>query len=231
MSNGMKIMPNNLRMVVFDCDGTIVDSQRAIVEIMQATFESYNLRLPEREKILLGVGLELSVGIERLLPELHGLDISKLCTTYRKLAIKNRKNDKLGDPLYPDAESVIRRLHADEWLLGIATGKSRLGLDYVLNSYNLSHLFMTKQTSDSAAGKPNPEMLENAMRDTGVSPSNVFMVGDTTYDICMAVNARTRAIGVSWGYHKTEELLDAGAEIVLDNYQDLFTFLQDSSKN
>ena len=214
-------------MVVFDCDGTIVDSQRAIVEIMQATFESYNLRLPEREKILLGVGLELSVGIERLLPELHGLDISKLCTTYRKLATKNRKIDKLGDPLYPDAESVIRRLHADEWLLGIATGKSRLGLDYLLNSYNLSHLFMTKQTSDSAAGKPNPEMLENAMRDTGVSPSNVFMVGDTTYDICMAVNARTRAIGVSWGYHKTEELLDAGAEIVLDNYQDLFAFLQD----
>ena len=90
---------------------------------------------------------------------------------------------------------------------------------------------MTKQTSDSAAGKPNPEMLENAVRDTGVSPSNVFMVGDTTYDICMAVNARTRAIGVSWGYHETEELLDAGAEIVLDNYQDLFTFLQNSSRN
>ncbi len=218
-------------MVVFDCDGTIVDSQRAIVEIMQATFESYNLRLPKREKILLGVGLELSVGIERLMPEKHGLDIRELCTTYRKLANDKRENDKLGDPLYPDAENIIRKLHADDWLLGIATGKSRIGLDYVLNSRNLSQLFITKQTSDSAAGKPNPEMLENAMRDTGVNSSNVFMVGDTTYDICMAVNAKTRAIGVSWGYHKTEELLDSGAEIVLDNYQDLFTFLQDSSRD
>jgi phosphoglycolate phosphatase len=222
----MRIMSNNLSMIVFDCDGTIVDSQRAIVDIMQQTFALHNLKLPKHEEVLFGIGLELNVGIERLLPERHGLDIKKLCKTYRNLAAKKRENRKFGDPLYPDAENVIRSLHADGWLLGIATGKSRVGLDYVLNSYKLSQLFVTKQTSDTAAGKPNPEMLENAMRDAGVNSGNVFMVGDTTYDICMAVNAGTHAIGVSWGYHRTEELIDAGAEIVLGNYQDLLLFFR-----
>ena len=218
-------------MIVFDCDGTIVDSQRALVGIMQKTFKFHNLNIPAKEKVLFGIGLELSVGIERLLPEEHGLDINDLCKTYRNLASENRGNRQYRDPLYPDAENAIRSLHADGWLLGIATGKSKVGLDYVLSTYNLKQLFVTKQTPDTAAGKPNPEMLENAMKETGVSSGNVYMVGDTTYDICMAVNARTRAIGVSWGYHKTEELFDAGAEIVLGNYRDLLLFFQGSLKN
>ena len=228
MKNGMEIMSNNLRVIVFDCDGTIVDSQKALVEIMQTTFGLFDLKLPKREEILFGVGLELSAGIERLLPRMHGLDIRKLCETYKKLAARNRENKSNMDLLYPDAESVIRRLYLDRWLLGIATGKSRTGLDHVLTSHNLSELFVTKQTADSAAGKPNPEMLENAMRDTGVSPRNVLMVGDTTFDMCMAKNAGTRAIGVSWGYHSTNDLIEAGAEIVLNSYQDLLAYFQRS---
>ena len=231
MNDGIEITLNKLRMVVFDCDGTIVDSQRAIVEIMQASFELHNLQLPERNEIIWGVGLDLSVAIKRLLPERHGLDINELCKTYRIIAADYRENRKFEDPLYPDAERVIRKLHADDWLLGVATGNSRAGLDHVLKLYNLSQLFITKQTSDCAAGKPNPEMLKNAMRDTGVSSELLFMVGDTTYDICMAVNAGTHAIGVSWGYHGIEELLQAGAEIIVHNYDELFTFLRESLEN
>jgi phosphoglycolate phosphatase len=221
-------MSNNLGMIVFDCDGTIVDSQKALVEIMQKTFGLYDLQLPKREEILFGVGLELSAGIERLLPRRHGMDIHKLSETYKKLAARNRENKSQTDLVYPDAVNVIRRLYSDQWLLGIATGKSRTGLDHVLTLHNLSELFITKQTADSAAGKPSPEMLENAMSETGVSPRNVFMVGDTTYDMCMAKNAGTRAIGVSWGYHTTNDLLGAGAEIVLHSYQDLLAYFQRS---
>ena len=215
-------------MIVFDCDGTIVDSQKTLVEIMQMTFGLYNLELPKREEILFGVGLELNAGIERLLPSRHGMDIHNLSETYKKLAARNRENKNYQDLLYPDAENVIRCLYSDQWLLGIATGKSRTGLDHVLTLHKLSELFITKQTSDSAAGKPNPEMLENVMSDTGVKPSDVFMVGDTTYDMCMAKNAGTRAIGVSWGYHTTNDLLAAGAEIVLHSYQDLLAYFQRS---
>jgi phosphoglycolate phosphatase len=231
MNNGMEMVMNNLRMVILDCDGTIVDSQKAIVRIMEETFEIHNLIVPERNKILFGVGLELSTGIERLLPENHNLDIIELCKTYKKLATRYRDKNNFDEPLYPDAEKTIRRLHSDGWLLGIATGKSSLGLEHVLSSHDMSDLFITKQTSDCAAGKPNPEMLYNAMSETGVTAEAIFMVGDTTYDICMAVNAGTNAIGVSWGYHSSAELLHAGAKIVVNSYFELFNFLNKITEN
>ena len=227
----MEITVDNIGMIVFDCDGTIVDSQAAIVEIMGSTFESYNLKRPERKDILLGVGLELGAGIQRLLPEENNFDIDEMCIVYKQFSSNYRKNNNIGDPLYPDAEQTIRKLHSEKWLLGIATGKSRVGLDYVLDLYGLNELFVTKQTSDSAAGKPNPEMLQNAMRDTALGPDSVFMVGDTTYDICMAQNAGTHSIGVSWGYHEAEELLEAGAEVVVHSFEELSQFLKESRLN
>jgi phosphoglycolate phosphatase len=224
-------MENNLRMVVLDCDGTIVDSQKAIVAMMHATFNAHDLELPDRIEILRGVGLELSVGIERLLPVDHDQELSELYETYKKLATAYREEGGREDPLYPDASPVIRALDKANWLLGVATGKARVGLDHVLDHHSLNDLFVTKQTSDSAAGKPNPEMLYNAMRDTGVDAEFVFMVGDTTYDMSMAVNAGTRAIGVSWGYHEAEELLEAGAEVVVHSYNELYAVLEGTIQN
>ena len=230
MNNGMGMKLNNLGLIMLDCDGTIVDSQKGIVRVMQETFEMHKLRSPERNKILFGVGLELSAGIENLLPRNHNSDINELCKTYKKLATYHRDKKSFEDQLYPDAEKIIRKLHADGWLLGIATGKSSLGLEHVLSLYDMSDLFITKQTSDCAAGNPNPEMLHNAMSDTGLCAGSIFMVGDTTYDVCMAINAGTRAIGVSWGYHGSAELLHAGAEVVVNSYVELFNFINKTSK-
>lgn len=227
----MRIMSKNLRMVVFDCDGTIVDSQKAIVEMMHATFDAHDLARPDRIQILRGVGLELSVGIERLLPEDHNEDLAEIYNSYKYIATARREEGRREDPLYPDADTVIRALDQADWLLGVATGKARVGLDHVLDHYDLGGLFVTKQTSDSAAGKPDPEMLYNAMRDTGVEADYVFMVGDTTYDMNMAVNAGTKAIGVSWGYHEAEELLESGAEIVVHSYNELFSVLEEMTQN
>ena len=229
MNNGTGTILDNLRMVILDCDGTIVDSQIGIVKVMQQTFEMYDLNIPKPRDVLFGVGLDLIKGISRLLPEGHNLDIIKMSETYKKLATYHRDNKTFEDQLYPEAEEVIRKLHASGWLLGIATGKSSRGLDHVLSLHDMTELFVTKQTSDRAAGKPNPEMLLNAMEQTGVSADEVFMVGDTTYDISMALNAGTHAIGVSWGYHGSAELIEAGAEVVVDSYYELFNFLNNYS--
>ena len=223
-------MNDALRMVVLDCDGTIVDSQKAILEMMYATFDAHELERPDRMDVLRGVGLELSVGIERLLPEQHDLEIKELYATYKKLATDFREGGGHHDPLYPDADTVIRALDKAGWLLGVATGKARVGLDHMINIHGLHDLFVTLQTSDSAAGKPSPEMLRNAMRDTGVEADFVFMVGDTTYDMSMAVNAGTKAIGVSWGYHEADELLEAGAEVVVHSYNELFAVLEEMTE-
>ena len=169
MNNGTGTILDNLRMVILDCDGTIVDSQIGIVKVMQQTFEMYDLNIPKPRDVLFGVGLDLIKGIGRLLPDGHNLDIIKMSETYKKLATYHRDNKSFEDQLYPEAEEVIRKLHASGWLLGIATGKSSRGLDHVLSLHDMSELFVTKQTSDRAAGKPNPEMLFNAMDQTGVS--------------------------------------------------------------
>ena len=222
----MKIMNNELKLVVFDCDGTIVDSKSAIIEIMNTTFEAYGLDLPDEHSVLRGIGLELRQGISRLLPDDCNIEINRIINTYRELAHDYRISGKHEDPLYPSADTVIRALYKSKWLLGIATGKARVGLEHSLKFHGISDLFATKQTSDTAAGKPSPEMLHNAMRDTGVEANCVFMVGDTTYDMCMAENAGTKSIGVSWGYHRSEELLSAGADVVVDSYNELFEVLQ-----
>ena len=231
MNNGTAMMLNNVGVVILDCDGTIVDSQIGIVSVMQETFERHKLRIPKRNEILLGVGLELGSGIERLLPRDNNLDINELCKTYKNLATYHRDKKTFDDQLYPDAEKIIRKLHANGWLLGIATGKSSLGLEHVLSSHNMSDLFITKQTSDSAAGKPNPEMLQNVMYETGADADSIFMVGDTTYDIRMAVNAGTRSIGVSWGYHDAAELNQAGADIIVHSYMELFELFNKMSRD
>jgi len=219
-------MKSKLSLIIFDCDGTIVDSQATIIEIVKQTFITHNCKPPSHEKIRDGIGLELSKGLEKLLPNDHNVDVNLLCKTYRELSQVNRLNNNFQDPLYPNAKKVIVKLADTNFLLGIATGKSRSGLDFVLKNENIDDLFITKQTSDSAAGKPNPEMIYNSIRDTGVDISDVFMIGDTTYDMEMAKNAQVTGIGVSWGYHKKDALKNAGAKYIFDNFTELGQFFE-----
>ena len=230
MNNGTVAMENKLSLIIFDCDGTIVDSQSTIIETVNQTFLAHDCKLPSRERIRDGIGLELSIALEKLLPNDNRLDVNLLCQTYRELSKVNRLNNDFQDPLYPDAKKVIGNLANKDWLLGIATGKSRAGLDFTLRNQNIDDLFITKQTSDSAAGKPNPEMILNSIRDTGVDVSDVFMIGDTTYDMEMAQNAGVTGIGVSWGYHKKDALKNAGAKHIVDDYMELDQFFEMYSK-
>ncbi len=216
---------HTLRLVVLDCDGTIVDSQKAIVSVMHDAFDAHGLAKPSRDAIRRIVGLELEEAISILANDDDTDLVTAVTDSYRHAAKEQRDNGFWEDPLYQGAKEVIRAFDDAGWLLGVATGKARVGLDHVLAQHQLTGHFSTLQTSDVAPGKPHPEMLYRAMRDTGVEAENVYMIGDTTFDMKMAANAGVQAIGVSWGYHGSDELRDAGARDVVDSFEELFDLL------
>lgn len=199
------------RLAVFDCDGTLVDSQHSICTAMTLAFEGEKLAVPDRTTILSVVGLSLPLAIARLLPEAEADFHDHLSESYKRAFQQMRRENAVSEPLYPGIAELIRQLDADGWLLGVATGKSDRGLDLCLSHHGIHAHFVTLQTADRHPSKPHPSMLLTAMADAGAIPETTVMIGDTSYDIDMALNAGTRALGVGWGYHPPADLIAAGA--------------------
>lgn len=202
------------RLAVFDCDGTLVDSQHSICTAMIRAFEGEKLIAPDRLTILSVVGLSLPLAMERLLPEADAAYHHLLSESYKSAFQALRRENAVSEPLYPGIVDLVRQLDADGWLLGVATGKSDRGLKLCLEHHGLHRHFVTLQTADRHPSKPHPSMLLTAMADAGASPESTVMIGDTSFDIDMAVGAGVRALGVGWGYHPPAELIAAGAEAV-----------------
>ncbi|MCK0531196.1 HAD-IA family hydrolase [Sphingobium agri] len=199
------------RLAVFDCDGTLVDSQHSICTAMTLAFEGEKLAVPDRTTILSVVGLSLPLAIARLLPEAEADFHDHLSESYKRAFQQMRRDNAVSEPLYPGIAELIRQLDADGWLLGVATGKSDRGLNLCLSHHGIHAHFVTLQTADRHPSKPHPSMLLTAMADAGAVPETTVMIGDTSYDIDMALNAGTRALGVGWGYHPPADLIAAGA--------------------
>ena len=214
---------SDLRLVVFDVDGTLVDSQAHILAAMARAFESACLAPPDRAATLSIVGLSLPVAMARLAPDVPHL-LPELVDAYRSAFAKLRSE---GDPaalspLYPGARDGLERLAAEPWtLLGLATGKSRRGLEHLLDQHDLRPFFQTVQVADDHPSKPHPSMLEACLSETGVAAHRAVMIGDTSYDMEMARAAGLQAIGVAWGYHTAENLRQSGARLVLDRFEAL----------
>ena len=206
-----------MKLVIFDCDGTLVDSQHAICAAMEYAFTSLQLPAPSRADILGVVGLSLPQTFEVLAGQ-HPLAMQlALAEAYRTDFPGKRAMPEMHDPLYPGIGEVVAALSGREnVLLGIATGKSRKGVARLLEREGWQGHFVTIQTADDNPSKPHPEMIRRAMAETGVDPGSTVMVGDTTYDIEMAVSAGVGAIGVSWGYHEPERLIRAGAHALAE---------------
>lgn len=199
------------RLAVFDCDGTLVDSQHSICTAMTLAFQGEKLAAPDRAAILSVVGLSLPLAIARLLPEAEADFHDHLSESYKRAFQQMRRDNGVSEPLYPGIAELIRRLDADGWLLGVATGKSDRGLNLCLSHHGIHAHFVTLQTADRHPSKPHPSMLLTAMADAGAVPETTVMIGDTSYDIDMALSAGTRALGVGWGYHPPADLIAAGA--------------------
>ena len=199
------------RLAVFDCDGTLVDSQHSICAAMTRAFEGEKLVAPDRATILSVVGLSLPLAIARLLPEAESDYHDHLSERYKSAFQQLRRESAVSEPLYPGMAELIRDLDTAGWLLGIATGKSDRGLGLCLEHHGRRAHFVTLQTADRHPSKPHPSMLLTAMAEAGASPETTVMIGDTSFDIDMAIAAGTRALGVGWGYHMPAALVEAGA--------------------
>lgn len=209
------------RLAVFDCDGTLVDSLHNIVAAAESAWREFGLEPPPAAAVRRGIGLPLEQAIAELHPEGTLADHGQLGVLFKQAFTIMRERPDHYEPLFPGAIDALDALDGVGTVLGVATGKSRRGLLSTLETHGLMDRFSVLKTADDAPGKPNPHMLLEAMSETGATPGSTVMIGDTVFDMAMARNARTRAIGVSWGYHESGELAESGADRVIDQFSDL----------
>jgi len=219
------------RLVIFDFDGTLVDSQRAILAAMGQAFAAHRLAGPAPEAVRRIVGLKLEIAIARLLPDPSDAKMAaRVADSYRDAYFTLRQRPDYEEPMFPGVQEGLQRLDAPQVCLGIATGKSRRGLLACLERHDIRKHFVTLQTAEDGPSKPHPEILHLAMNEVGVEAAETVLIGDTTYDMEMAGNAGVAAIGVAWGYHGAGELRASGAERIVERFADLPAALAATSR-
>ncbi|NCO86492.1 MAG: HAD-IA family hydrolase [Rhodobacterales bacterium] len=212
-----------MRLVIFDVDGTLVDSQAEITAAMTAAFAEAGLPPPPRAAVLGIVGLSLPQAMARLCPDLDAHRRSAMVQAYKDSFNAPSDGAAEGSPLFPGARAMLDRLReAPDTVLAVATGKSRRGLDKMIERHGLGAHFASRQTADDHPSKPDPAMIAAVLRDTGLPAARAVMVGDTSYDIDMGRAAGTATIAVNWGYHVAADL---GADAVIDSFDALWPTL------
>ena len=215
-----------MALVMFDCDGTLVDSQNAIFASMAQAFSNHGLAAPDRASVLGIVGLSLPQAVAALLPGAAEELVARVAETYRTGFGAKMVSEADRDPLYPGARQAVAKLAGDpRMVLGIATGKSQRGVARILEREGWRGHFRTVQTADDAPSKPHPGMLLQAMAETGAKPNETVMIGDTTFDIEMGRAAGAATIGVAWGYHPVSALVRAGAVTIAADFDELLALI------
>ncbi len=209
-----------MRLIVFDMDGTLIDSGAHIGRTTMAAFIAEGLTPPSDEASREIIGLSLENALMHL-SGLRGPALDRLATAYRRLYHQSIA-DQGTEPLFAGMGAVLDTLHNEpETLLGIATGKGMRGVDRILALHRLETYFTSTQTPDTNPSKPDPGMLLSAMDETGVGPDRTVMIGDTSFDMQMARNAGCFALGVGWGYHRPGILRATGAHAIVEDVPDL----------
>ncbi len=215
-----------LKLVLFDVDGTLVDSQNIIVAAQRMAFASFGLEPPSREVSLSIVGLSL-VQAFTVLAGPKG-PVEGLAEAYREAFAALRQDPAYAEPLFPGAGDCLDRLRGRrDVLLGIATGKSRRGVSHLLERHGWDKVFATIKTADDAPSKPHPGMILQALDELDVAPRDAAMIGDSSYDMAMARAAGILAIGVAWGFQPVAALVEAGAHRIVRSYAELEPVLSD----
>lgn len=211
-----------MKLIMFDMDGTLIDTEALIVEHMTTTFASAGLTPPAKAQSRRVIGLALPVAIARLL----GTEVTplaeKLADDYRAHYRASLLEAEGREGLFPGCRETLDFLATwPDTILGIATGKGLNGVHRLTQLHGIADHFVTLQTPDHNPSKPHPGMMLRAMEETGADKNDTVIIGDTTFDIEMGKAAGTKAIGVTWGYHEGAELLAAGADMLVETYADL----------
>ena len=209
-----------MRLVIFDLDGTLIDSVALIVETVTNAFRAVDEPVPDERAIRAISGITAREALFLLAPtateERVEILLESYRTTYRSLAGVAR------EPMFAGALEALDRLQADpDTILAVATGKGYRGAVTLLEGHGIIGRFHSIQTPDHNRGKPDPQMIETAMTKAGADLDETVMIGDTIHDMRMAKSAGVAAIGVGWGYHEQAELLSEGADIVIDSFDRL----------
>ncbi len=210
-----------LKLAIWDMDGTIVDSRDVIQSAMVRSFERLGLTPPAYEETRKTIGLGLHEACQILAPELSADRLNDLVEAYRLSFVEQRAEGNGFSPLYENAHETIHRLANEGWLLAIATGKSRRGIDSFFEQHDLKHYFDTTWCADDGPGKPHPFMCEEAMKAVGAEPHQSLIIGDAVHDMRMGLNAGIHTLGVSWGFGTSEELNAVGAHEVHHGFDTL----------
>ena len=220
-------MLQNLRLALFDYDGTIVDSAIMIVEGAIAAFRICGLPDPDPKKVRENIGKPLAIALDEYMPPGFNVTPNEISEAYRSWYAEQGRLGLQNEPLYPGVVELLKELKTNDWLIGIATNKSRIGLTNGLAKHSLSDMFDITLSTDENIPKPNPAMAIKAMNDLGVDKENCVMIGDTINDIGLGVNAGITSIGVTWGYNDKNLLLSAGANYLVDDANQLNTLMKE----
>lgn len=211
----------SLKLVVWDVDGTLVDSRQSIFDTSVAVYGRLGLPIPTYDQVRQIVGLGLREAFEMLSPELSADEINEVTRFYREEFQALRRDPDFIEPLYDGAAETLDRLRADGWKIAMATGKSRSGVETVLRLHGWADLFDSTHCADDGPGKPHPAMLLEAMTALDTPPERTIMVGDTAHDMRMAKAAGVYGQGVTWGFHTAEEIRQGGADHVAEDFATL----------
>ena len=215
-------MNHQAKLIVFDWDGTLMDSAAHIVACLQMALT--DLELPQKSddeiKNIIGLGLREALGV--LCPQANDHELTALTGRYRQHFF-----DQQHEPceLFPGARELIEELHGQDYFLAVATGKGRNGLDKVLNETGMGAFFPVTRCADESHSKPHPQMLLDIIDWYGVEAHETIMIGDTEYDLEMANNAAAHSVAVTYGVHEKQRLLDCKPLTCLDNINDLHQWL------
>ena len=219
-------MSQKLKLALFDYDGTIVDSAIMIVEGAIAAFRICGLPDPDPKKVRENIGKPLAIALDEYMPPGFNVTPNESSEAYRSWYAEQGRLGLQNEPLYPGVVELLKELKTDDWLIGIATNKSRIGLTNGLAKHSLSDMFDITLSTDENIPKPNPAMAIKAMNDLGVDKENCVMVGDTINDIGLGVNAGIISIGVTWGYNDKNLLTSAGADYFVDDANELSVLMK-----
>jgi phosphoglycolate phosphatase len=208
-------------LAVWDVDGTLVDSRSIIHRAAVEAARDIGMAEPSYDAVRQIVGLSLHQALRELAPELTDAEHADFVAGFQGAFQRFHAEPDFVEPLYDGAEATLRRLKRDGWIIAMATGNSRRGVERILNRHGWRELFDTTWSADDGPGKPHPHMVDEAMRAVGALPHHTVMIGDTSHDMRMAVNAGVYPQGVAWGFHTEDEIRTAGARHVARKFDEL----------